>query len=344
MECKSLISPRIVTPPFRGPLFVVGMPRSGTKLLRDLLNGHSQIGIPAAETEFLPDWCRRWPEFGDLSDRATFQRFYDRMQKSAYFVYLREEQRYETDPQRWYEACAGWGVAEVFEALIREDAHCPLGSTRIWGDKSPSYIAQVPLLDRLWPSARVVHIVRDVRDYALSIHHAWGKDMLRAAQRWVDRVEQVAQEGAALGPHRFQELRYEDLLTDPAVALDKLSGFLDIPFEPSMTKLQRASENKGDAKGEIGIKADNSGKFGARMEPGLRRAIEAIAAPTLARYGYEGVPSTPASRVPAWRMMAGQAADGAALVRSEADERGWLGALRFRWSVFAETGAWERLR
>ena len=36
---------------FRGPLFIIGMPRSGTKLLRGLLNGHSRVAIPSCETE-----------------------------------------------------------------------------------------------------------------------------------------------------------------------------------------------------------------------------------------------------------------------------------------------------
>ena len=51
--------------PFDGPLFLVGMPRSGTKLLRGLLNEHSQIGIPLNETEFLLFERRCVPERGN---------------------------------------------------------------------------------------------------------------------------------------------------------------------------------------------------------------------------------------------------------------------------------------
>jgi hypothetical protein len=158
------------------------MPRSGTKLLRDLLNNHPAIGIPAAETEFLPDWAQRWPEFGDLSDRATFQAFAERQAGSPYFVYLREEQGHQLNIDAWYAACLGFGTAAVFEALIRTDAASPRGGGRIWGDKSPGYVQHIALLNRLWPACRVIHIVRDVRDYALSIDQAWGKDRLRAAQ------------------------------------------------------------------------------------------------------------------------------------------------------------------
>jgi len=39
---------------FTGPLFILGMPRSGTKLLRDLLNRNPKIGVPTSETDFIP--------------------------------------------------------------------------------------------------------------------------------------------------------------------------------------------------------------------------------------------------------------------------------------------------
>ena len=68
---------------FQGPLFVVGMPRSGTKLLRGLLNEHSRIGIPLNETEFLPHWLRSWTERGDLSEPAAFERFYAEVGKTT---------------------------------------------------------------------------------------------------------------------------------------------------------------------------------------------------------------------------------------------------------------------
>ena len=76
-----------VTGAFDGPLFVVGMPRSGTKLLRDLLNQHSAIGIPRIETEFLPYWFEHWERWGDLSDKNQFQHFYESVRTSSYFRY-----------------------------------------------------------------------------------------------------------------------------------------------------------------------------------------------------------------------------------------------------------------
>lgn len=335
----------MLTPaPFGGPLFLVGMPRSGTKLLRDLLNNHPAIGIPAAETEFLPDWAQRWPEFGDLSDRATFQAFAERQAGSPYFVYLREEQGHQLNIDAWYAACTGFGTAAVFEALIRTDAASPRGSGRIWGDKSPGYVQHIALLNRLWPACRVIHIVRDVRDYALSIDQAWGKDRLRAAQRWVDRITRLELDAANLGSRRFIELRYEDLVRDPGPELARLCTFLDLPTAPGLTQLKRPSENKGDARGHTAIKADNTAKYKAKMDPAEIAQIERLAGPLLQRFAYPCDHKGPAERLPPYQMAARQLKDGVNLLRAELKERGPVDALALRWRTFQESGAWEPLR
>ena len=104
---------------FNGPLFLVGMPRSGTKLLRGLLNEHSRIGIPLNETEFLPRWLRDWTSFGDLSDRAAFERFFADVSGSVYFVKRLEEHGSRIDPSAWHSACRDYTAPAVFEALRR---------------------------------------------------------------------------------------------------------------------------------------------------------------------------------------------------------------------------------
>ena len=305
---------------FTGPLFVLGMPRSGTKLLRALLNRHPLIGVPGVETEFLPWLARHFERFGDLRRRERFDAFYAEMLRHSYFRYRRQHGTL-IDAGRWYEAVTEFTAAGVFEALMRVDADAPRGSARIWGDKSPSYLDDIALLKRLFPAAKVLHIVRDARDHCLSMRQAWGKDMLRAAQRWADGVHKARQAGAALGAD-YLELRYEDLLADTERELRRVCGFLGVAFEPDMLTLVKPSENLGDARGARQVVGGNREKFRRAMAPQTVARIEELAGPVLRECGYDLVlPPRPVRRLSALEMRLAQLRDGVRLVLT--NRSGW---------------------
>jgi len=143
---------------WQGPIFIVGMPRSGTKLLRSLLNNHSRIALPEYETEILPYWAQHWHEYGDLTDFVRFEAFYRAARRLAFFSYWQEQQGGCVTAEQWYQACRDGSVAAVFEALVRLAANAT--EDTIWGDKSPSYIRHIPLLQAIYPTAKIIHIVR----------------------------------------------------------------------------------------------------------------------------------------------------------------------------------------
>ena len=306
---------------FHGPLFVVGCARSGTKLVRDLLNRHPKVGIPLWETEFLPRMAARK---GDLSDPAEFGRFSAWIRRFFYFRYAREAGR-DLTASEWRAACRGFRVPDVFEALCRHDGGAP--EDGIWGDKSPNYRNHVPLLRQLYPQACVLHCIRDVRDVALSSQKAWGKDILRNAQRWVDEVAACRAEGAKLGTD-YRELRYEDLVADPARVMRQTAGWLGIDFVPAMCSPGRVTENLGDARGATEVVADNTGKWKDRMDPSTLRRVESVAGPLMVSLAYPlALPPQPPRRIPAPEMLARQVRDGVSLIRFRVNEWGWKEAL-----------------
>jgi hypothetical protein len=130
-----------------------------------------------------------------------------------------------------------------------------------------------------------VHIVRDVRDQVLSSHDAWGKDMLRAAQRWTDHVGLGMAAGREIGA-RYAWLRYEDLTAEPESVLRRLCDFLGVDFRQSMLELDRAPENLGAARQVRGNLPNNSGKFLHRQTSRQLAAIEAIAGVRAEEMGY----------------------------------------------------------
>jgi hypothetical protein len=199
----------------------------------------------------------------------------------------------------------------------------------MWGDKSPSYIDDIELIADLYPSAKFIHIIRDVRDYCLSINAAWSKNMVRASQRWVDDVESARAAGHKLGGPAYMELRYEDLIQDPSTALRHLCLFLGVNFDPVMTQLERPTENLGAAKGETRILADNFGKYREQLPEASLMEIEAIAGETLVACGYDLVdPIQARRRVPLWKMRAAQLADAWHLLQSKRRLNSLLSNLR----------------
>jgi len=313
---------------FSGPIFVVGMPRSGTKLLRGLLNSHSRVGIPLNETEFLPYLERHWPQFGDLSRRDRFEAFYRWITGTFYFQNRLREHGKRIDLAMWYLACQDdFSLPNVFEQLIRHDAAVP--SEGIWGDKSPSYLAHIEILKRVYPRAKIIHIVRDVRDYVLSMEKAFGKDRRRAAQRWVNTIRQ-AQRAAQSFAKDVHELQYEALLDNPREELEEICSFLGVVFEEQMLKLSRAPENLGDTAGETEIVAGNYGKYIEQMSEAERIEIEKIAAAMLQKLNYSCSYQGPVVALSKAELRRLQLRDAYCLIKKDSQRNGWVNTIRSR--------------
>lgn len=322
---------------FSGPLFLVGMPRSGTKLLRGMLNEHPQIRFSDIETEFLPYWVSRWAQLMPNDSPEQFRRFHSSCLKLPFFVQLAERGRH-IDSSEWFEACESLTPAGVFEGLMRCCLAIPRSNrSMIWGDKSPSYIRHIPLLRAQFPSARVIHIVRDVRDYCLSIHKAWGKNILRAAQRWQDDVANAQIEGRKIGAN-YIEIRYEDLLANPRPTLEAIATFAGVTFEEGMLSPGRAVENLGAAKNIRTLVRSNVDKYLTQMSPELLEAIEKIAGPTLRKLGYPCAYQGASVRIPPWRLLVLQGLDGINLVKSGSVRAGLTRSVKFHLAYFRSSG------
>lgn len=311
---------------FRGPLFIVGMPRSGTKLLRDLLNRHSQIAIPPNESHFIPYFVANAGAYGRLTDRAAFDQFYDHISQGSFFVRLAARGQ-GIDRDRWFAEIADGSPAEVVEGLFRSFAR--QSGKRLYGDKTPSYMVHIVFLADTFPVAKFIHIVRDPRDYCLSIRKAWGKHMVRAAQRWNDDLALCRGDAATLAADRYLEVRYEDLLSDPERVLTRVCAFLEVAFERPMLSLERPAENLGDTKAAAHIVASNAGKWADALAERDILAIERVAGAQMACLGYEPRFVRGVDRVGRLQLLVYKMADGLNLLRYHLmKDKGLLSTLR----------------
>jgi hypothetical protein len=131
----------------------------------------------------------------------------------------------------------GEAIAAVFEVYAEHE-----GKPR-WGDKTPLYMQHLPLLERLFPDALWVHLVRDGRDAALSFLElpegfsgkTWALPRTAAqfAARWRTEILAAQRLGAHVGG-RYLELRYEDLVTEPERELRRVCEHASLSWEPAM--------------------------------------------------------------------------------------------------------------
>lgn len=271
------------------PIFVVGAPRSGTTLLRLILNRHTEIGL-CDETFFFYYAVRRRRAFGDLSRSRNRRRLID-----AYLSTRRlKEMGLDLRALGHRLACEGTSYAAFFSTLLEfyADAHEKIR----WGEKTPLHAAELPTLAEWYPDCRVVHIVRDPRDVVSSLQRMpWGaRSVLRNARVW-KRLSAPPNADRARIKRRI--IRYEDLVTDPPGTVRSVCDYLGISYEPQMLVPEPRPPAKRPwlqrAQGAITTKS--VGAWRLELSHEQVRLIEWLCAPEMRFYGYPTM-QPPASR------------------------------------------------
>ncbi len=215
-----------------GPLFVVGMWRSGTSLLYALLNQHPQIGLMYE------------------SDMLTLSPLFLIPRKSSWWLNKVDAwngalTRHKIDPTAIPEDISD--LPGAFRAVAQQYAS-KKGAT-VWGCKSPTYYDCMNQFAGWYPNAKFIVIWRDPADVCRSIVRAaekasWfaqpGMD-LRAILGY-RLMKQEADELVRRGADIYQ-VQYDELVRDPASALSAICEFIGIPFDPKMATLEGADRS-----------------------------------------------------------------------------------------------------
>lgn len=222
------------------PVFIVGAPRSGTSLVRQMLNRHPGLAI-CDETQFfrLIYQKRRRKAFGDLSITANRRRLVDE------YISLRPTQRLGLDgvklAERLYEEATSYPA--MFAAVLRYYAESQ-GKARC-GEKTPQHAFAVKTLSEWFPGAFILHIVRDPRDVVASLlRMPFGSpSVVTNARIWLRRT--FAAREASQQEH-YREVRYEALVADPERELAGLCEFIGEEYSPSLLVADRTEMERTD--------------------------------------------------------------------------------------------------
>lgn len=219
------------------PFFIVGVGRSGTTLIRLMINNHPNIAIPY-ESHFITKYYEKLNSYGDLSDKNNLRKIVSDI--------LAEELLTKWDHTFKLENIVD-GVKEstikgVFDSLYKDYAKSK-GKIR-WGDKS-DYLDRMYLINKIFPEAQFIHIVRDGRDVAGSVLKLnWGpNDIIAAAEWWNSYVNLARCMGAIIGDDRYMEVRYEDLVQDSENELKRICSFLGEEFSAEMLNYHKSSKS-----------------------------------------------------------------------------------------------------
>ena len=196
------------------PIFIGGMYKSGTSLLRAMLGRHSRL-FAGLETQWLHE---AWDGAGNDGRSAWLRR------TSVFF---------ETTPDELAGACGSAGDVETCLDRVMGYLAGRAGKPR-WIEKTPGNAGVIGRILSCWPAARVLHITRDPRDvYASLIESGKWTEPGEFATRWCATAgaarRWLAEQG---GRHpAYYEMQYERLVTAPLVEIGKVLAFIGEPWQ-----------------------------------------------------------------------------------------------------------------
>lgn len=274
------------TPPF----FIVGAGRSGTTLIRSMLAAGGEVAIPV-ETQILHTLPVKFVAYRGLGWEdlcrliiANFESHPDfsRWETNLAAVYQRVIQL--DKPQR--------SLARLIHEVYREYAAQHFPEAARWGDQSPINTFYWKNIDKMFPEARYIHMLRDGRDVVASLSDRFGQGIIpTAVQRWKTSIQVTENLQSRVGS-RFLLVRYEEITQNTKPVLQKVCDFLDIAFSNQMLDFYKSPstiENRYDTfHANLGkpVFTSSIGAWKSRLPLEVQDDVNRALAKELAKMGY----------------------------------------------------------
>jgi hypothetical protein len=270
------------------PIFV-SSGRSGLTLLRMIFDSHPELTV-AHEPRFLATMAPNHARY-ERDGALDIDHFLGDLYAVSNFRRLglpREELRAALEDQR------PSGFADAVRIVF--EMYAQSRGKDLYGDKTPLYISFMEPIGGLFPEARFVHLVRDGRDVVLAYleRDKGPATVAEGAFHWKLRVSRGHRAGQGLGPDRYREFHYEDLIDDPEVTVRAICDYLGLDFHEEMLDYKGTAERflaeaKNPADHQHLTMAPTKGLIDWRrsMSSDDLALFEAIAGDTLEAVGYE---------------------------------------------------------
>lgn len=278
---------------------IVGVSRSGTTLMRSILNSSNQIAI-CEENHFLGHLIysegarHKFREFGDLSDDDNVRKLVDYIYSGGLEKSFRKH-RVMSYHWHWIIKCidkkdflqrildSDRSERALFSVMMRVYAD-HMGKP-IMGDKTPAHLRYAPTLLEWFPDGRIIHMLRDPRAIFFSELRRREQQpsittpykqlkrvglllkffiVLQTTAAWFDSITRYFRY-KELYPNHYYPLRFEDLVSDPEQHIRQVCDFLGIGFEEKM--LDRVVVSQGFRQGQAGFDVQAASRWKKYVDP-----------------------------------------------------------------------------
>ncbi|MGM0568720.1 MAG: sulfotransferase family protein [Elusimicrobiota bacterium] len=275
------------------PIFIVGMPRSGTSLLSYILSSHSKI-IIAPETHFIT-------------------KFYSKFKKDIQFVnktiLIKRIKKYfnsnEISDLGFTEFEKDFVLRRViekklsgkdfFKLILRNYAKKQNKNEAIWGEKTPAHLIYIETINEWFPCASFIHVVRDPRDVSLSLQRVpWDNDnVYKHAKRWMKYLRLVEKYKKNKNIH-IKEIKYENLLLETEKIVKGICNHVNLAFDKHMLQYYKKFNSSIELrrkpwkkKNRCPIDKNNYNKWIDEMSLHKVKIIETVAGQEMKNRGYK---------------------------------------------------------
>ena len=217
----------------QSPIFIVGMPRSGTTLMRSMLSVHPNFAV-SRETHFFPKWWERYQNT-DLNNLDNFEAFWQEFSQNKRFPKI------VIDPtlvKAKILAADKIDLKTIFNTMM-EILAATMNKPR-WVEKTPDHYKYLDKILEWYPQAKIIWMLRDPRAVVASTLQRWPKTPVDVrAKEWSDSIV-IFQQKWSENP-RVKLIKYEDLVADAGSHMRELCDFLEEEFYPTM--IQERTQN-----------------------------------------------------------------------------------------------------
>ena len=275
------------------PFFIIGSGRSGNTLLRSMLVRNSNISIP--------------PENGSLCSMFIKYKAISHMPWNIIVSEIIQEFKYGYRFSDW-----NINIGDIYKnALSLKGKDRTLASILsifyenyikynneggyTWGDKTPPNSFCLFEIERIFPNAKFIHIVRDGRDCVASFVKAgfFESDYKKAAYRWNDALKNCINFSNKINKNKFYQVKYEDLVENTEAELINICDFLNVNYKKEMLdnkistkKINDVTKRKHHKNLLKPINSSSIGKWKSEIDKDNLERVNSIIGKTLNELGY----------------------------------------------------------